>query len=75
MSDLGDNVVRDVLKRLMQRRTMNNVETNYLEGLFQRAIEHNKKQHGLFSLLRPWPSSLRSVFLELAVTPLKYYYI
>ena len=47
MSDIGDDAVKDVLKRLMERRTMNNVEINYLKGLFQRAIQHNEGRHGL----------------------------
>ena len=48
MSNLDEKAVEDILRRLMERRTMNNVEINYLKGLFQRAIQHNAMQHGLF---------------------------
>ena len=47
MSDIGDDAVKDVLKRLMELRTMKNVEIDYLKGLFQRAIQHNEGRHGL----------------------------
>ena len=47
MSDIGKEAVDDVIGRLMDKRTTNNVEIKYLEGLVQRAIEYQSSGAGL----------------------------
>ena len=41
-SDITEDAVEDILKRLMTKRTMNNKEIEYLKGLIERAdgIQH-----------------------------------
>ena len=47
MSDIGKEAVMDIIERLKAKRTMNNVEVTYLEGLFQRANDHKMTIKGL----------------------------
>ena len=47
MSDIGKEAVMDIIERLKAKRTMNNVEVTYLEGLFQRANDHKMAIKGL----------------------------
>ena len=40
MDDLGEEAVRDIMKRLQAIRSMNNKEIAYLDALIQRAVDH-----------------------------------
>lgn len=40
MKDLGSEAIKDVMERLMEKRTMSSKEIQYLDALIQRAAEH-----------------------------------
>ena len=46
LSDVGNEAVKDIMNRLMTKRTMNNKEMEYLDGLIQRAIESPRTETG-----------------------------
>ena len=62
MSDIGKEAVMDIIERLKAKRTMNNVEVTYLEGLFQRANQHKMAIGGL--LLVTWHDILLTLKLS-----------
>ena len=43
LDDFGDDAVNDIIKRLKEKRSMNNKEISYLKALIQRASAH---RHG-----------------------------
>ena len=47
MTDIGKEAVMDVIERLKEKRTMNNVEVSYLLRLFNRANDHRMMNTGL----------------------------
>ena len=42
ISNIGEDAVKDIIRRLMEKRTMNNKEISYLRDLFQRANQYGK---------------------------------
>ena len=47
LSNVGDEAVEDIMGRLMKKRTMNNVEIGYLNGLIQRAVAYRRTKEQL----------------------------
>ena len=48
MDDIKEDAADDIIQRLMDKRTMNNIEINYLKDMFQRARERGHGDHGMF---------------------------
>ena len=46
MSDIGKDAANDIIRRLMEKRTMNNMEINYLKGLFERGRRYENGDDG-----------------------------
>ena len=51
MSDIGKDAADDIIRRLMDKRTMNNIEINYLKGLFERGRIYEIGDDGMTSAM------------------------
>ena len=51
MSDIGKDAADDIIQRLMEKRTLNNMEINYLKGLFERGRRYENGDDGMSSMI------------------------
>ena len=50
MSDIGKDAANDIIRGLMEKRTMNNMEIDYLKGLFERGRKYETQNDGTLSV-------------------------